>query len=156
MCKLNKALYGLKQAPRAWYTELRQHLLDVGFRSAISDSSLFTYKSNNVLLYLIVYVDDIIVTGNNPLALDTFVSQLASRFSLKDLGALSYFIGVEVLAHPQGIFLSQKKYIQDLLCKTNMEDAKPVATPMATDPPLTLHRTLLPDPTPYRQLVGSL
>ena len=72
------------------------------------------------------------------------------------MGSLAYFLGVEVLAHPQGLFLSQKKYIQDLLCKANMEEAKPVATPMATDPPLTLHGTLLPDPTSYRQLVGSL
>ena len=156
VCKLNKALYGLKQAPRAWYKELRQHLLDVGFKNTISDSSLFTYMANGISLYLIVYVDDIIVTGNTSSALDDFVVQLAKRFSLKDLGPLSYFLGVEVLPHSQGIFLSQKKYIADILCKANMDDAKPVATPMATDPPLTIHGQPLADPTSYRTLIGSL
>jgi hypothetical protein len=68
--KLHKAIYGLKQAPRAWYHELRQFLLDSGFRNSHSDTSLFILHSNHHILYLLVYVDDIILTSNN----DAFVS----------------------------------------------------------------------------------
>ena len=156
ICKLNKALNGLKQAPRAWYKELRQHLVNLGFKNTISDSSLFTFHNNGVTIYLLVYVDDIIITSNAPPFLDAFISKLATRFSLKDLGDLSYFFGVEVMPHPRGIFISQKKYIADILCKANMEDAKPMATPLATHPPLTSNGTLLSDPTEYRSLIGSL
>ena len=81
---------------------------------------------------------------------------MAARFSLKDLGELSYFLGVEVVPHPKGIFLSQKRYIADISCKANMDDAKPVATLLATHPPLTIHGNLLNDPTEYRTLIGSL
>lgn len=154
--QLNKALYDLKQAPRAWYKELRQHLLQVGFKNTISDSSLFNLHNNGNIIYLIVYVDDIIVTSNAPLFLEAFVNHLAARFSLKDLGELSYFLGVEVMPHPQGLFLSQKKYINEILCKANMEAVKLVATPLVTHPPLILHGELLSDPTEYRQLIGSL
>lgn len=68
-----------------------------------------------------------------------------------------YFLGVEVLSHADGLFLSQRKYIADLLHKTHMTEAKPASTPMAMDPPLTLHvGTLLSDPTEYRSTVGRL
>lgn len=150
------ALYGLKQAPRAWYTELRQHLISLGFCNTISDSSLFTLRKNGNVIYLLVYVDDIIVTSNNTHFLENFITILAARFSLKDLGDLSYFLGVEVIPHPRGLFLSQKQYIVGLLCKANMADAKPAATSLATHPPLSLYGRPISDPTEYRQLIGSL
>lgn len=156
VCKLNKALYGLKQAPRAWYKELRQYLITPGFKNTVSYSSLSTLHANGSIIYLLVYVDDIIVTSNNNQFLEAFIHKLSTRFSLKDLGDLSYFLGVEVVPHPDGLFLSQKKYIADILCKANMEDAKPVATPLATHPPLTLTGKALQDPTEYRTLIGSL
>ncbi|KAJ9547961.1 hypothetical protein OSB04_020504 [Centaurea solstitialis] len=115
VCKLHKAIYGLKQAPRAWYHELRQFLIAYGFKNSYSDTSLFVLKHNNHVLYLLVYVDDIIVTGSSDDLVSQFVGKLADRFSLKDLGSLSYFLGVEVLPHHLGIQLSQKRYIEDLL-----------------------------------------
>jgi len=106
VCKLHKAIYGLKQAPRAWYHELRSFLLAAGFTNSHSDTSLFTRATGNKLLYLLEYVDDIILTGNNADLVSQFVTRLAQRFSLKDLGNLSYFLGVEVVPHPSGILLS--------------------------------------------------
>ena len=99
-CKLHKAIYGLKRAPLAWYYELRQFLLASGFKNSHSDTSLFVLHSNNHVLYLLVYVDNIILTGSNGALVSQFVDYLAQRFSLKDLGSLSYFLGVEVVPPP--------------------------------------------------------
>ena len=85
-----------------------------------------------------MYVDDIIVTGNDALEIQTFLKQVADRFSLKYLGPLSYFLGMEATFTSSGLFLSQRKYIQDLLSKTNMQDAKVVATPLSTSESLKL------------------
>ncbi|RVW74760.1 Retrovirus-related Pol polyprotein from transposon RE1 [Vitis vinifera] len=157
VCKLRKAIYGLKQAPRAWYHELRQFLLQFGFINSIADTSLFIFNNHGTILYLLVYVDDIIITGNNVEAAQTFIQQLSQRFSLKDLGPLTYFLGVEVISHTNGLFLSQRKYIADLLNRTHMTEAKPAPTPLATSPILTLQSgTPLSDPTEYRTVVGSL
>ena len=79
-----------------------------------------------------MYVDDIILTGNSDALVSQFVEYLTQRFSLKDLGSLFYFLGVEVVSHRLGILLSQRRYIQDLLKRTNIEDAKPVLTPLST------------------------
>jgi hypothetical protein len=158
VCKLHKAIYGLKQAPRAWYQELRKFLMDSDFRNSHSDTSLFILQLDTKLLYLLVYVDDIILMGNNANLVSQFVACLAKRFSLKDLGNLSYFLGVEVIPQRQGILLSQRRYIQELLNKTHMEMSKPVLTPLPThSSSLTLSSgSLLSDPTEYRTVVGSL
>jgi hypothetical protein len=157
ICRLKKALYGLKQAPRAWYTELRVFLLSLGFVNSTADASLFIHHKPGVTLYLLVYVDDIIVTGSSPTAVSTLITTLAARFSLKDLGCLNYFLGVEVIPSTAGIFLSQRKYTLDLLHKSGMSDTKPASTPLsATDKLLKDSGDLLPSPTEYRALVGSL
>lgn len=157
VCKLRKAIYGLKQAPRAWYTELRQFLLASHFTNSVADTSLFIFSDKGITILLLVYVDDIIITGNNSPSIQDFISVLARRFSLKDLGPLHYFLGVEVVPCPQGLLLSQQRYIADLLARTKMTDARPVATPLATSPILTLQSgTTLTDPTEFRAVVGSL
>lgn len=131
ICRLKKALYGLKQAPCAWYTELRVFLLSLGFVNSTSDASLFIHHKPGVTLYLLVYVDDIIVAGSSPAEVSTLIGTLSARFSLKDLECLNYFLGVEVIPFTTGIFLSQRKYITDLLHKTGMADTKPTSTPMS-------------------------
>lgn len=132
VCKLRKALYGLKQAPRAWYEELKHTLLAAGFRNSVAYTSLFIYKQDHHHVYILVYVDDIIVTGSDKLLVDRIISNLGTRFSLKDLGDLSYFLGIECTRNNRGLHLMQRKYICDILAKTKMTDAKPVSTPMAT------------------------
>lgn len=157
MCHLKKALYGLKQAPRAWYHELRQFLLSIGFVNAKSDTSSFIYNHMHLIMYLLLYVDDLILTGNNDSVLTKFTNQLEAKFSIKDLGSLSYFFGVEVIPSTHGVLLSQDKYNHDLLEKTNMLNAKDVHTPMSPNHTPSLHDgTSLTDATTYRSIVGGL
>lgn len=109
VCKLRKAIYGLKQAPQAWYLELFEFLVSFGFKKSVADSSLFIYCTCNVTLYFLVYVDDIIITDNNDVFNAAFVRHLADRFSLKGLGPLHHFLGVEVVSTAIGLFLSHSQ-----------------------------------------------
>lgn len=157
VCRLRKAIYGLKQAPRAWYMELKQHLFNIGFVNSLSDASLFIYCHGTTFVYVLVYVDDIIVTGSDKSSIDAVLTSLAERFSIKDPTDLHYFLGIEATRTKQGLHLMQRKYIKDLLAKHNMADAKPVLTPLPTSPKLTLHGgTKLNDASEYRSVVGSL
>lgn len=96
VCKLNKALYGLKQAPKAWLERLRKALMKFGFKPSCCDPSLFTFHSNTCCIYVLVYADDIIITGNSLPLVQQIVQNLNSEFSLKLLGQLDYFLGVQV------------------------------------------------------------
>lgn len=157
ICKLRKSLYGLKQAPRAWYNELTSFLLHSGFRKSLSDPSLFIYQHRDVTCYLLVYVDDIVITGSDTGFLDTFIRSLGRKFSIKDLGPLHHFLGIEVIPTPQGLFLSQHRHIQDVLTTFKMDGAKDVLTPLCVSDPLSPVDSTPPiDPTQYRKLVGSL
>lgn len=157
VCRLKKALYGLKQAPRAWYSELKTFLLQSGFQNSLADTSLFIYKQQSKFVYVLVYVDDILVTGSDAGLVQQVISSLAARFSIKDMGNLSYFLGIEAVRTSQGLHLKQRKYITDLLQKSDMLHAKPVSTPLPTHPKLTLTSgSPLSDPHPYRKIVGSL
>ncbi|KAB2611286.1 pentatricopeptide repeat-containing protein [Pyrus ussuriensis x Pyrus communis] len=122
---LHKSLYGLKQAPRAWYDKLHGALLSLGFVGPSSSA----YKS--------------------------VICQLSALFPIKDLGSLHYFLGLEVKRSSKGIFVSQTKYILDLLDKAKMEGAKPCVTPLSTSQ-FDHSSPLLDDPTEYRSLVGAL
>lgn len=93
VCYLLKALYGLKQAPHAWYSELKSYLLQSGFHNSLADTSLFIYKKHSKFVYVLVYVDDILVTGSDPVLVQQVITSLANRFSIKDMGNLSYFLG---------------------------------------------------------------
>lgn len=157
VCKLNKAIYGLKQAPRAWYNELSSFLKGYGFINSTTDAFLFIYTKGKDIVYFLVYVDDLIVTGNNNKIIAEFVTHLSTKFSLKDLGDLNFFLGVKVIRTYSRLFMSQQKYILDMLEKFDMSNAKPTTTPMATSAKLRLKDgSQLTNATTYRQLVGSL
>ena len=96
VCKLDKALYGLKQAPRAWYSRLCNKLTSLGFKPSRADTSLFYYNQGGHILYILVYVDDIIVASSSQAATDALHKDLQHEFALKDLGDLHYFLGIEV------------------------------------------------------------
>ncbi|PNX93880.1 retrovirus-related Pol polyprotein from transposon TNT 1-94 [Trifolium pratense] len=157
VCRLKKSLYGLKQAPRAWFNTLRSFLLSYGFLNSKSDPSLFIYLKGDLKIYTLVYVDDILITGNNDQAIHKCISTLATVFSIKDLGSIHFFLGVEVIPTSQGLFLSQHKYIRDLLDRTKMADAKIVHSPMSTSTSLTQHNGASSvNITEYRSMIGSL
>uniref|UniRef100_A0A2N9E1A3 Reverse transcriptase Ty1/copia-type domain-containing protein n=1 Tax=Fagus sylvatica TaxID=28930 RepID=A0A2N9E1A3_FAGSY len=145
------------RAPRAWFERFTSHLLTLGFIASVADTSLFILRRGSLTVYLLLYVDDIIITGNDSSVITSIISQLSTTFELKDLGLLRYFLGLQIDYTKSGFFVHQRKYLTDLLTKFHMIDSKAAPTPIV----LTLAFTpsdddVLPDPTPYRSLVGAL
>jgi hypothetical protein len=157
VCKLHKSLYGLKQAPCAWFERFTSHLLTLGFTASLADASLFVLHTGSTTMYLLLYVDDIVITGNNSTVISDIISQLSTTFELKDLGPLPYFLGLQIEYKKVGLFVHQQKYLTDLFHKFQMTDCKAAPTPIATTTPLsTDSNDALSDPTPFRSLVGAL
>lgn len=150
-------MYGLKQASRAWYHSLSSFLLSIGFLNSRCDTSPFYKKTGSSIILLLIYVDDIIVTGNNAHHISLLLNSLGAEFSIKDLGSLHFFLGIEIIPHATGLLLSQRKYIYDLLDRTKMDGAKPVSTPMASNCHLSrFSGSVFSDPYLYRSTVGAL
>jgi transposase InsO family protein len=157
VCKLRKSLYGLKQAPRCWFAKLSTALKAYGFQQSISDYSLFSMHRGTIHLHVLVYVDDLIVSGNNSAAIQRFKSYLSACFHMKDLGVLKYFLGVEVARGPGGFFLCQRKYALDIISEVGLLGARPASVPLEQNHRLALSTSkVLIDPEPYRRLVGRL
>eukprot|EP00253_Pinus_taeda_P019820 PITA_19820 len=138
VCKLVNSLYGLKQAPQAWYEKLTEHLLKLNFKHYdLDDATLFVKKVGKTVVYLVVYVDDLLMTENNESYIASIKKELGKSFEMTDLGYVHYYLGIEVTQHPKSIFLSQKKYIGDLLNKFGMIKCNPLTTPMQQNLKLT-------------------
>lgn len=157
VCRLHKALYGLKQAPRAWFSTFSQFLLSKGFKSSHCDSSLFVLQTSTAITVLLIYVDDILLTGSDPSYIAQLVSQMHATFAMKELGTMSYFLGIAVHRTAQGYFLSQHKYALEILAKAGMMECKPYNSPLAvkntvmSDDDLPFTNVSL-----YRGIVGAL
>ncbi|CAA0831452.1 cysteine-rich RLK (RECEPTOR-like protein kinase) 8 [Striga hermonthica] len=157
VCKLKKALYGLKQAPRAWYGKIAEFLIQCGYSVAPADSNLFVKKRERKLAIVLVYVDDIIITGDDEEEIQQTRRNLLVRFQMKELGELKHFLGLELKEKGDGLLLCQSKYAKDLLKKFGMIDCKPLSTPIEANAKICAqYGKDLEDPTMYRQLVGSL
>ena len=157
VCRLHKSLYGLKHSPRAWFGRFNDVVMQYGMLKCKSDHSVFYKKTDAGIILLVVYVDDIIITGNDDSGISSLKSFLHSQFQTKDLGPLKYFLGVEIARSKKGIFLSQRKYVLDLLTETGKLGAKPCSAPMT--PGLQLWKDdgePFEDPERYRRLVGKL
>jgi histone deacetylase 1/2 len=122
ICILDKALYDLKQAPHAWFSRLGSKLHDLGFIPSKTDTSLFIYHKSIIMIYVLVYVDDIIVTSSSDAAIDILLKDLNVHFAIKDLGELHFFLVIEVTRSPRGLVLRQHKYATDLLERVGMKD----------------------------------
>ena len=157
VCRLRRALYGLKQAPRAWFERFSSVIRAAGFTPSEHDPALFIHTSQRGRTLLLLYVDDMLITGDDMDYVAFVKKKLSEQFMMSDLGPLSYFLGIEVHSDGDGYYLSQHRYVQDLLARSGMIDTRTAATPME------LHLQLRPtdgvpltDPSRYRQLVGSL
>lgn len=155
--KLNKAIYSLKQSPRARFQKLAHILSRLGFFASVCDLSLFIKVTPQSTTYVLVYVDDILVSGNSPTFINSLKHNLSRTFALNDLGLLHYFLGIEINYTAKGdIHLSQKKYVLNLLRKAHMENAKPLNTPMTDNLKLTKEgHDLMDNPTLYHSVVGA-
>ena len=118
VCKLYKVIYGLKQSPQAWFQCLSTSLLELGFIASLVDISPFIYHHGSVHIFLVVYVDDIIITGLDISVIHLLIFKLQQQFPLKDLKSLSFFLGIQAHKSSDGLHLSQTKYITNLLPKS--------------------------------------
>ncbi|GJR13145.1 putative ribonuclease H-like domain-containing protein [Tanacetum coccineum] len=152
-----KALYGLHQAPRAWYARLSAFLLQHNYRRGTIDKTLFIKKDSRDILLVQVYVDDIIFGSTNKAWCDEFEVLMKGEFEMSAMGEMTFFLGLQVKQLPDGIFISQDKYVKDMLTKFDMESVRTATTPYEaaktklkdeTDPPVNVHL--------YRSMIGSL
>ncbi|XP_019173195.1 PREDICTED: uncharacterized protein LOC109168598 [Ipomoea nil] len=157
VCILQRSLYGLKQAPRAWFRRLHDYLLKIGFRSSKTDVSLFIYSKSDCRVYLLVYVDDILIMGSDSALVSALFNHLAGAFKIRDLGAPRFFLGIKTVAVDGALVLSQRRYMSDILRRAGMEDCKPILTPVSTTKSgFPAESDPLPDPTLFRRLAGAL
>jgi hypothetical protein len=157
VCKLKKSLYGLKQSPRAWFEKFTQSVKKQEYTQGQADHTLFTKSGQNgKITVLIVYVDDIILTGNDEIEMERLKRNLAADFEIKDLGPLKYFLGMEIARSKKGIVVSQRKYVLDLLQETGMSGCKPADTPMDQSAKLWEKGDTPVDTGRYQRLVGKL
>lgn len=157
VCRLNKSIYGLKQASRQWFEKLSNFMTFHGFVQSQADYSLFTKKNGCSYTAILVYVDDIILAGNDISYIRQFKQLLDDKFKLKDLGVLKFFLGLEVARTSKGISICQRKYALEVLEDAGYLGAQPTRCPMVQNLKLSLlEGELIADPTTYRRLVGKL
>ncbi|XP_020675770.1 uncharacterized protein LOC110094785 [Dendrobium catenatum] len=154
---LKKANYGLKQAPRQWFSTFSAYLHQYGFRSSTADPSLLLFQHNSVQIYILVYVDDILLTGNSISDIDRLLAALHLKFSTCNLGRLHHFMGLQVSYTSHDLHLAQSKYAMDLLHRAAMDNCKLLLTPLPTKfAAISSNNTPYDNPEHYRQLTKAL
>jgi hypothetical protein len=156
MCASCISLLCLKQAPRAWNTRLSDFLLSLGLHTFKVDTSLFILSIGADIFYLLVYVDDILLTCNNSTMFHCLIQLLSSEFKLHDLGAVHYFLGIEVQSTDMSLMLWHHKYILDILTRAGITICKPVDTSISTSKVTILLDSLSFDPTGFHQIINAL
>jgi hypothetical protein len=157
VCLLRKSLYGLKQAPRTWFQRFTHFITSIGFSASKSHSSLFIFNNGSSIAYLLLYVDDIILTANTTTLLHSIIDSLKHEFSMSDLGDIHHFLGINVHRTTEGLFLSQQQYALEILERAKMLQCNPIATPIDTRSKISAHDgSRVGDPTLYRSLAGAL
>jgi hypothetical protein len=157
VCLLQKSLYGLKQAPRAWHQRFSGYIQQIGFTVSASDPSLFVHKAGDGIAYLLLYVDDIILTASSTALLRRLTKRLHSELTMTDLGDLHHFLGISVTRSTAGLFLSQRQYAVELLQRAGMAECHSTATPVDTHAKLSaVDGAPVADVTQYCSLAGAL
>ena len=154
--RLWKSFYGLKQSPHAWFGKFSQVVEEFDMQKSKFDHSVFYRNSNSGIILLVVFVDDIVITESDSKDISSLKSFLQSQFHTKGLGMLRYFLNIEVMRNKHEIFLSQRKYVFDLLSETGKLGVKSCNFPMALGVHLTREGETFEDPEIYRRLAGKL
>ncbi|XP_071683308.1 uncharacterized protein [Lolium perenne] len=156
VCRLRKSLYGLKQSPRAWFDIFRRVICAMRYKQCNGDHTVFYRHSNSKITILAVYVDDIIITGDDEVEISRLKDSLRKEFEVKDLGQLKYFLGIEIARSPKGIVLSQRKYVLDLLSDIGMLGCRVASTPIDQNHKLCAESGEPVNKEKYQKLVGRL
>lgn len=154
---LNKSLYGLKESPRAWYECFNKYLTTLGFQRCNYDYCLYFKKKNNLDVYIILFVDDLLICSSDDDVISDIKSTLAEKFKMKDLGKVKNYIGIDIKYNYEGdniLTLSQTQYIESLAKRYNIENTKLYKTPMEIN--LKLQKSELNENVKYRNLIGAL
>ncbi|GJR37282.1 putative ribonuclease H-like domain-containing protein [Tanacetum coccineum] len=155
--KVIKALYGLHQAPRAWYETLSSFLMENGFRRGTIDKTLFIKKKKSNIMLVQVYVDDIIFGSTKKSMCTEFKDCMHKRFQMSSMSELTFFLGLQVKQQPDGIFISQDKYVADILKKFDFWSIRTTTTPIESNKPLVKDEDGEDvDVHVYRSMIGSL
>jgi hypothetical protein len=157
VCKLKKELYGLKQAPRAWYSKLDRYLQQKGFKKGNAYKNLYIKVNQDSILIIEVYVDDIIFGSDDDRMSKKFSKVMQNEFEISLLGELSFFLGLHICQSNKGIFISQTKYIREMLKIFGMTDCKLASTPMQTNCKLSKdYDSKDPDQRQYKSMIERL
>ncbi|KAK1414482.1 hypothetical protein QVD17_30227 [Tagetes erecta] len=157
VCRLRKSLYDLKQASHTWYQRFTVSLLDIGYKQSHADHSLFTYQNGGKFVAILIYVDDVVITGNDEDKIKRTKDHLNTTFSIKNIGPLKYFLGIEVARTGDGVVLSQHKYAMDVLTDCGQLGCRPSSFPMEQNLKLDkCHESHKTDASLYRRLIGRL
>ena len=158
VCRLRKSLYGLKQSPQALFARFTTAMRNRGYQQCNEEHTLFySHSPLGGVVILLVYVDDIIITGDDNLVIAKLELYLASEFAIKHLGPLRYFLGIEVAYSSNGLFICQRKYTMDLLQDIGKADSRPLPTPIEVNHRLGADETeALVDQGSNQRLVGKL
>ena len=158
VCRLRCSLYGLKQSPRAWFGRSSSVVQEFGMTLSTTNHSIFYHHmSSRQCIYLIIYLDDIVITGNDQDGIQRMKQHLFSHFQTKDLGKLKYFVGIRITESKSSVIMSHRKYVLEILEETSMLDCKPVDTPMNPNVKLIPGQgESLRDPGRYQRLMGKL
>jgi Reverse transcriptase (RNA-dependent DNA polymerase) len=157
VCKLERSLYGLKQSPRAWFGRFCGAMKEYGYTQSNANHTLFYKQDGGKIAILIIYVDDMIITGDNHKEIMMLETKLSKEFEMKNLGGLKYFLGIEVARNRNSIVLSQRKYVLDLLAETGMLECKPAENPMIQNQKMKMNSNQIPtDKERYQRLVEKL
>ncbi|PKU80692.1 Retrovirus-related Pol polyprotein from transposon TNT 1-94 [Dendrobium catenatum] len=157
VCRLHKAIYGLKQAPRQWYNVFTSTLVDMGFTHSSADPSLLIFRKQDTQIYMLLYVDDVLLTGNNTSIMDQILLKLNTKFAMKHLGEAHMFLRITIDRFDNKFFLSQEAYARSILKSAKLTNCNNISNPTCTkvplDPPTD---ALLSDVNTNRKITGSL
>ena len=154
--RLKKALYGLKQASRAWYDCLTTYVLNHGFKRGQADLTLFVKRDEKSLLIPQVYVDDIVFRSTIDHLAHEFSKEMKMEFEMSMVGKLNYFLGLQVKQWEYGIFISQEKYVKNLVKRFGLGSKKHTSAPISSSAKLSRDAVGVEvDPTLYRSMIGS-
>jgi hypothetical protein len=157
VCHIHRSLYGLNQAPHAWFQRFASVITIAGFFVNTDDPALFVHVSSHGQTLLLLYVNNMIITGDDPAYIAFVKAHLTNQFFISDLGPLRYFLGIEISSTSEGFSLFQEKYIYDLLDHAFLTDHRTAETPMELNVYLTPpDGEPLEDPTRYHHIVGSI
>jgi len=165
VCKLKKSLYGLKQTPRMWYQKFETFIRGLGFTRSKTNHCVYFKLIGDRAIYLVLYVDDMLLVGNDKEIIQDLKTQLSSKFDMKDLGAANYILGMEIKRDraKRKLWLNQRKYVETILHRFNMHDSKPVKVPIHVGVKLSIEQCPKTQEeeedmslVPYASAVGSL